>query len=76
MVQTATFETNKFSGKLSVNWDFVASPNILYPITAAPAYKTVDSPMLTRKRKKENKLSAAFRKNLHYEIWINMGHLS
>jgi hypothetical protein len=29
----------------------VASPNILYPITAAPAYKKVDSPILTRNRK-------------------------
>jgi hypothetical protein len=29
VVQTATFETTELSGKLSVNWDLVSSPNIL-----------------------------------------------
>jgi hypothetical protein len=51
VVQTAILEMTELSGKLSVNWDSVASPNILYPITAAPAYKKVDSPILTRNRK-------------------------
>lgn len=58
VVQTATFETTKFSGKFSVNWDSVDSPNILYPITAAPANKIEDNPILIRNRSQI--LSTAF----------------
>lgn len=43
VVHTAIFETTKSWGKLRVNCDSVNSPNILYPITATPAYNTVQT---------------------------------
>ena len=38
VVQTAIFEATKSWGMLRVNWEAVDSPNIVYPITATPAY--------------------------------------
>jgi hypothetical protein len=49
----------------------VDSPNILYPITAAAAYKTVDNPMLKISTNKN--LSAEFlqKKSMQYG-WITV----
>lgn len=41
VVQKAILEATKSVGKFRVNWDWAESPNIMYPITAAPAYNTV-----------------------------------
>jgi hypothetical protein len=48
VVQTAILEATRFGGKFKVNWDFVDSPNIMYPMIAEPANRTVDRAMLTR----------------------------
>lgn len=42
VVQTAILEATRFGGKFSVNWDSVDSPNIMYPMIAAAANRTVD----------------------------------
>lgn len=44
VVQTAIFDTTRFFGMLRVNCDSVASPNIVYPMTATPAYRIVQIP--------------------------------
>lgn len=41
VVQKAILEATKSVGKFRVNWDSAESPNIIYPITAAPEYNTV-----------------------------------
>ena len=46
VVHTAILEATKSWGKLRVNCDIVDSPNILYPITATPAYNRVQIPKL------------------------------
>lgn len=48
VVHTAILVATKSWGKLRVNCDFIDSPNILYPITATPAYNKVQIPKLHR----------------------------
>lgn len=46
VVHTATLDATKSVGMLRVNCDFVAPPNMKYPIVAAPAYSNVQRPKL------------------------------
>lgn len=49
VVQTAILDAIKFWGMFSVNCDAVDAPNIMYPITATPAYNSVHIPKLVKR---------------------------
>lgn len=51
VVHKAILDATNSWGRLRVNCDSVDSPNMLYPITATPAYIKVQIPKLQKHRK-------------------------